>query len=145
MSYRHHDSDFYKDFVQGIIAASTYCQTDEQTLPRRYLTAFKTISSNNIIMLSTSKGDVMDSSVNNQKLMDLLENNSTYEQISPQTILKNAMVLISLTRNYSQKKTNFGLLWLITTPPTLKFTVFLKPTNLIFPSTNHLWHRICSQ
>ena len=43
INYRHHDSDFYKGFVQGIIAASTNSQTDERTLPGRYIAALKTI------------------------------------------------------------------------------------------------------
>ena len=65
--YRHHDSDFPEGFVQAIIAASTNCQTDEQTLPRRYLTASNVLSSNNnfIILLFDKGGGVvaMDSSV----------------------------------------------------------------------------------
>ena len=51
---------------------------------------FSSLSSkNNIIILSSEKGGsvvVMDSSVYNQKLVDLLDDNNTYEQISQQTI-----------------------------------------------------------
>ena len=59
----------------------------------RYLAAWKTLfSKNTIIILPSDKGVVvvvvMDSSIYNQKLMDLLDDNNTHEQISPQTILK---------------------------------------------------------
>ena len=87
INYRYYYSDFHKSFIQGTIAASTNCQTDKQILPRRYLAALKTLFSNkNIIILPSDKGDgvVMESSV--QKLMDLLDNNNTYKQISLQAI-----------------------------------------------------------
>ena len=35
-NFRHQSSDFHKGFLQGIINASTTCQTNEHTLPRRY-------------------------------------------------------------------------------------------------------------
>ena len=74
MNYRHLDSDFHKGFVQGIIAASTCCQTDEHILPRRYIAALKSLSSyNNIIILLFDKDgcvDIMDSIFFNQKLLN---------------------------------------------------------------------------
>ena len=80
INYRHYDSDFHKGFVQGIITASTNCQTDELTLPRRYLAALQTLSSNhNIIILPSDKGGggMVMASVYNQKLTDLLDDNNT--------------------------------------------------------------------
>ena len=35
-NYKHHDSDFHKGFLQGIIVASTNCHSDELTRPNRY-------------------------------------------------------------------------------------------------------------
>ena len=43
-NYRHHDSNFYKGFIQGIIATSTNCHTDELTLPNRYIASLKSLS-----------------------------------------------------------------------------------------------------
>ena len=92
INYKHHDSNFHKGFEQDIIATSTNCHTDEQTLPRRYIPALKSLSSNhNIIISHSDKGGgavVMDSSVYNQKLMDLLDDNNTYEQIWTTNYLK---------------------------------------------------------
>ena len=90
-NYKHHDTDFHKGFLQGIIAASTNCHSDELTLPNRYITALKSLSSNPGIVISPSdKGGcvvvIMDSTVYNKKLMDLLDDNNIYEQISLQTI-----------------------------------------------------------
>ena len=69
------------------------CHSDEPTLPKRYITALKSLSSNHNIVISPSDigGGVviMDSTVYNQKLMDLLDDNNTYEQISLQTITNN--------------------------------------------------------
>ena len=92
-NYKHHDSDFHKRFLQNIIAASTNYHSDELTRPNRYITALKSLSSNrNIIIAPSDKGGgvvIMDSMVYNQKLMDVLGNNNTYEQISLQTITNN--------------------------------------------------------
>ena len=69
-NYKHHDSDFHKGFLQGIIAASTNCHSDELTLLKRYITALKSLSSNHNIVISPSdKGGgvvIMDSTVYNQ-------------------------------------------------------------------------------
>ena len=91
MNYRHHNLYFYKGFEQGKIANSTSYQTDEHILPRRYLAALKSLSSNdNIVILSSDKsgggGGVMDSTVYHQKLLELLDYNNSYERISPKTI-----------------------------------------------------------
>ena len=62
------------------IAASTNCQNDEHILPRRNLAALKTLFSNhNIIISPFDKGGdvVMDSTVYSQKILDLLNDNST--------------------------------------------------------------------
>ena len=71
-NYKHHDFDFHKGFLQGIIAASTNCHSDELTLPNRYITALKSLSSNHniIISLSDKCGGVviMESTVYNQNL-----------------------------------------------------------------------------
>ena len=84
-NYKHHDSEFHKGFLQDIITASTYYHSDELTLPNRYTTALRTLSSNHNIVISPSdKGGgvvIMDSTVYNQELMVLLGDN-TYEQIS---------------------------------------------------------------
>ena len=59
------------------------------------------MSSNNIVASLSDKGGgdvVIDPTVCNQKLLDLLDDH-TYEQISSQTILKNGNNSISLTRN----------------------------------------------
>ena len=69
-------TDFHKGLIQGIIATSTNCHSDERTLPNRYKTALKSLTSNH------NKGGsvvIMDSTVYNQKLTDLLINNNTYE------------------------------------------------------------------
>ena len=75
-NYKHHDSDFHKGFLQGIIAASTNCHSDELTLPNRNITALKSLSSNpNIFISPSDKGGgvgIMDSTDYNQKLMDQL-------------------------------------------------------------------------
>ena len=42
MNYRLQHSDFYRCFVQGIIAASTSYQTDEHILAKRHIAALKT-------------------------------------------------------------------------------------------------------
>ena len=87
-NYKYHHSDFHEGFLQGIIAASTNCHSDELTLPNRYITALKSLSSNHNIVISPSdKGGgvvIMDSTVYNQNIMDLLSDNNTYEQISIQ-------------------------------------------------------------
>ena len=79
-NYKRHDSDFNKWFIQDIIAASANCHSDGLTLPNRYITALKSLSSNhNIIISPPNKGESvvnMDSMVFNQKLMDLLGDNS---------------------------------------------------------------------
>ena len=66
---------------------------DEHILPKRYLAVLKTLySNNNIVILPSDKAGgivAMDSAVYYQKLLELLDDNNTYEQISPQTILKN--------------------------------------------------------
>ena len=88
-NYKHHDSDFYKGFLQSIIAASTNCHSNELTQPNRYITA---LTSNHNIVISPSDKDggvVMDSTVYNQRSMDQLGDNSTYEQIPLQTISNN--------------------------------------------------------
>ena len=64
------------------------------TIPMNWpITALKTLSSNHKIIISPpvkGKGVViMDFTVYNQKLMDLLGDNKTYEQISLQTITNN--------------------------------------------------------
>ena len=75
------------------MVVSTCCQTDEYILLGRHLAALKTLSSNkNIIALPSDEGVgafVMDSSVYNQKLLKLHNDNNTYEQISPLIIFKN--------------------------------------------------------
>ena len=85
-NYKHHGSDFHKGFLQGIIAASINYLCSELTLPDRYITALKSLSYNHNIVISPSeKGGgvvIMDSTDYNQKLMDLLGDNITYEQIS---------------------------------------------------------------
>ena len=48
-NYKNHDSDFRKWLLVGIIAASTNCHFDELTLPNRYITALKSLSSCNIV------------------------------------------------------------------------------------------------
>ena len=53
-NYKHHDSDFYRGLLQGIIAASTNCHSNELTLPNRYITALKSLSSNHNIVISPS-------------------------------------------------------------------------------------------
>ena len=67
--HRHHKSDFHRSFVQGIIVASTNCQTDDPPLPKRYTAALKYLSSDHNITISPSdKGGgvvIMDSSVYN--------------------------------------------------------------------------------
>ena len=82
-NYKHHDTDFHKGFSQGIIAASTNCHSDELPLPKRYITALKSLSSHHNIVISPSdKGGgivIMDSTVYNQKLLDLLDDNNTYD------------------------------------------------------------------
>ena len=92
-NYKYHDSDFHKGFLQGIIAASTNCHSDELTLPNRYITALRSLSSNhNVIISPSDEGGgvvIMDSSVYNQKLMDLLDDSNTYEQISLKTVTNN--------------------------------------------------------
>ena len=99
---KHHATDFHKGFIQGIISASTICHSDELTLPNRYITALKALSSNHQIILSSSDkcGSVviMDSMVYNQKLMDLLGDSNTDEQISLQ-IFSNNMTLTNPTEN----------------------------------------------
>ena len=73
------------------MAAYTKFQTDELTLPRRYLPALSTLSSKNNIIISPSYKSgcfVMDSTFYSHKLRDLL-NNNTYELNFPPTILKN--------------------------------------------------------
>ena len=93
MNYKRHDSDFHKGFIQGILATSINCHSDELTLPNRYITALKSLSSNhNIIISPSDEGGgvvIMDSMLYNQKLMDLLGDSSTYEQISLQTVSNN--------------------------------------------------------
>ena len=42
---KHHDSDFHKGFIQGIITASANCHSDKLTLPNRYITALKSLFS----------------------------------------------------------------------------------------------------
>ena len=70
-NYKHHDSDFHIGFLQGIIAASTNCHSDELTLPNRYITALKSVSSNHNIVISPSDKDgglvIVDSTAYNQK------------------------------------------------------------------------------
>ena len=51
-NYKQHDSDFHKGFLQAIITASTNCYSDELTLPKRYITALKSFSSNHNIVIS---------------------------------------------------------------------------------------------
>ena len=102
--YKHHDSDFHKGFLQGIIAASSNGHSDEPTLPNRYITAIKYLSSKPNNVISPVKGGgvvIMDSTVYNQNLMDLLDDNNTYEQISLQlqiilTSLKKILQKINL-------------------------------------------------
>ena len=69
-------TNFHKGFLQGIIAASINCHSDELTLPNRCITALKSLSSNHNIVISPSDKSggvvIMDSTVYNQKLMDLL-------------------------------------------------------------------------
>ena len=76
-------SQCYNENTQGIIAASISCHTDELTLPNRYIAALKSFSSShNIIISHSDKGRgvyVMDSSVSNQKLKDLLDDHNTYK------------------------------------------------------------------
>ena len=89
INYRYHDSDFHKGFAQGIIDASANRQTDELTLPRWYLAALMTLSSNSTPIISPfdeGVGVVIDSAVYNQKLMDLRDDNNTYEEIYLETI-----------------------------------------------------------
>ena len=50
---------------------------------------FTSLNNNIIISPSDKSGGGMNSSVYKQKLMDLHDNNNTYEQISPQTISRN--------------------------------------------------------
>ena len=111
-NYKHHDSDFDKGFLQCIIAASTNCHSDEPTLPKRYITALKSLSSNHNIVISPSdKGGgvvIMDSMVYNQKLMDLLDDNNTYEQISLQTITNN---ISNFNKSYKKLISNEGQSW----------------------------------
>ena len=79
-NYWHHVSDFHKGFIQGIIATSINYHSDELTLPNRYMIALKSLSSNHNIVISPSdkgRGVVMDSTICNQKLMDLLGDNNT--------------------------------------------------------------------
>ena len=56
-------------YLQGIIAASTNCHSDEPTLPKIYITALKSLSSNHNIVISPSdKGGgvvIMNSTVYN--------------------------------------------------------------------------------
>ena len=63
--------------------SSTNCHSNELTLPNRHITALKSLSSNHNIVISPSdKGRavvIMDSTVYNQKLMNLLGDNNTYE------------------------------------------------------------------
>ena len=93
ISYKHHDSDFHKGFLQGIIAAFINYHSDELTQPNRYITALKSLSSNHNIVISPSDKVggivIIDSMVYNQKLMDLLGENNIYEQISLQTVSNN--------------------------------------------------------
>ena len=111
-NYKHHDSDFHKGFLQGIIAASTNCHSDELTLPNRYITALNSLSSNhNIIISPSDKGGgvvIMDSTVYNQKLMDLLGDNNTYEQISLQTITNN---IYDFNKSYRKLISNEDKSW----------------------------------
>ena len=44
--YSHHDSDFCKGFVQGIITVSINCQNDEHILPMRYQAALTDLAAN---------------------------------------------------------------------------------------------------
>ena len=53
-NYKHHVSDFHKGFIEGIIAASTKCHSDDLPLPNRYITALKSLSSNHNIVISPS-------------------------------------------------------------------------------------------
>ena len=111
-NYKHHDSDFDKRFLQGIITASTNCHSDEPTLPKRYITALKSLSSNHNIVISPSdKGGgvvIMDSAVYNQKLMDLLDDDNTYEQISLQTITNN---INNFNKSYKKLISNEDQSW----------------------------------
>ena len=85
------DSGIHKGFIQGIIAASTNCHSDELTLPNRYITAWNIslLTTTSLFPILTKAGCIMDSTVYKQKLMGLLGNNITYEQISLQTVSKN--------------------------------------------------------
>ena len=81
-------TDLYKGFIQGIIATSTNCHSDELTIPNRYITALKSLSSIHIVISPSDKDGgvvIIDSTVYYQKLMDL----TTNEQISLQTVSNN--------------------------------------------------------
>ena len=140
-NYKHHYSDFHKGFLQSIIATS-----DELTLPNRYITALKTLSSNHNIVISPSdKGGaivIMDSTVYNQKLMDLLGDNS-YEQISLQTITND---ITDFNKSYrklisNEDKSSSSL---INYHPTIPKIYGLPKTHKPnIPKTYYFWHRIC--
>ena len=104
-------TDFHKGFLQGVIAAFTNCHFDELTLPNGYITAIKYLFSNHIIVISPSdkcEGVVnMDSTGYNEKLMDLLGDNNTYEQISLQTISNN----INFNKSYRKLISNENKSW----------------------------------
>jgi len=93
INYRHSDSDFQKGFVQGLITASTTCDNDDPVLPQRYITALKSLSNNQEILITSSdKGGgivIMNSSQYNDKMLELLSDQNTYDQISLHTITQN--------------------------------------------------------
>lgn len=113
LNYRHSDTDFHKGFTQGILAASLDCQNTEFTLPKRYMNALKSLSTNSDITISPSdKGGgvvVMDTAAYNQKMLDLLNDRDTYEQISPLQVSKNVK---EFNKSYKSLIRNEDKIWL---------------------------------
>ena len=85
-NYRHTDTDFNKGFIQGIITASTHTTYTEHTLPRRYITALRTLAADHTIHITPSdKGGgivLLDTHTYNNKMTSLLADEDTYELVN---------------------------------------------------------------
>ena len=85
-NYRHTDTEFNKGFIQGIITASTHTTNNEHTLPRRYITALRTLAEDHKIHITPSdKGGgvgLLDTHTYNNKITSLLADEDTYEIVN---------------------------------------------------------------
>ena len=84
-NYRWTDSDMEKGFIQGVLACCTALSKEQPSaLPRRYRTALNELGRNSDIVITRSdKGGgvvVMNKIDYNEKMMDLLNDTTTYEK-----------------------------------------------------------------